>query len=182
MPIEQEALLRHILAERVVLVGYIRSIVRDRHLAEDVYQDVSILAVKKIAEIPSLDVLPGWLRRAARFEALNAIRKQSREHVVFDDGVLDLLDVQWSAQPTAASSDMLDALDACMDELTDNARRILQLRYREELTGQALADALGKPKNTVYVAMSRAHTALAECVSRKTGTQAADTDSEGDAQ
>ena len=38
---------------------------------------------------------------------------------------------------------------------------------------------MGKPKNTVYVAMSRAHTALAECVKRKTGAPEADTDEQG---
>lgn len=172
MPLDQEVLLRHLLTERARLLGYIRSIVRDRHIAEDVFQEVSILAVRKIDEIPSRSALPGWLRRAARFEGMNALRKRQREPVSLSDDVLDLLEPEWAeSEKRTGSDELMGALEQCMNQISDYARRLLALRHREDLTGDDLAHAAGRSKNTVYVALSRTHAALAHCIEHRMSGQ-----------
>ena len=42
--------------------------------------------------------------------------------------------------------------------------RLLAMRYEEEISGQEIADRLGRPINTVYVTLTRLHRALEECV------------------
>jgi len=167
VPIEQNQLLRLLLANRAKLIGYIRSIVRDQHLAEDVFQDVSIIAVSKAGEIESESHLLGWLRRTARFEALNAMRKSRRGLATLDDATLELLDDHWRQTDSHDSADMTDALHDCLGELTPRSRELVDLRYSQGLSGAQLADHIGRQVNTVYVTLSRVHKQLADCIRRK---------------
>ncbi len=51
MALEQATVVRILMAERSKLLAYIWSIVRDEHAVEDVFQEVSILAVEKCGQI-----------------------------------------------------------------------------------------------------------------------------------
>jgi len=63
MAIDQETLVVLLLRERIKLLAYIRAIVRDEHLAEDVFQETSALAVRKRAEIQDGQHFLAWMRR-----------------------------------------------------------------------------------------------------------------------
>jgi RNA polymerase sigma-70 factor (ECF subfamily) len=164
MALEQERLLVVLLRERTRLLAYIRAIVRDAHLAEDVFQEAFALALRSREEISDEPHLLAWVRRAARFRAINVLRQ--RQRLVFDEALLDQLEARWSEldQPAA---DRVDALHHCIEELTPHSRELLRLRYGENIKGQALADQLRRNLNTVYVALSRIHRALAECIRRR---------------
>ena len=103
----------------------------------------------------------GWNRSTA-------LRKRGRGPRPLGDAVLDLLDAAWDAAGAAWKilSDQLESLRDCMKKLTDRARHILHLRYAEGIKGEALAEALQQPPNTVYVALSRIHQRLAKCIER----------------
>ncbi len=82
MGLDQDTALRLLLDHRGMLLGYVNSIVRDQHLAEDVFQEVSLLVVRKHRGIPARESFPGWVRRAARLEALSALRRKRRARQV----------------------------------------------------------------------------------------------------
>ena len=77
------------------------------------------------------------------------------------------MDGHWEQFDEAESNDVIHALHACIGELTPNARRLIDLRYRNGLSGVKLADTMGKQLNTVYVALTRIHRTLAECITRR---------------
>jgi len=165
MAISEDILLRLLLKHRAMVLGYIISIVRDSGLAEDILQDVSLLALKKKDSINDEQAFPAWIRRTARFEALNAVRRQKKLPQPVDDEVLDLLDEEWSAADTMAPAGRaVEALRNCIDKLTPRAQKLVKLRYFEELSGKRLAEKLGRPVNTVYVALTRIHKNLSSCV------------------
>ncbi len=166
MGLEQDMALRLLLQERAMLMGYILSIVRDHHQAEDVFQNVSLLVLKKSDLVEDAAAFPGWLRKAARFEALNAIRKEGRGPEPLDEVVLDSLEAHWKAQD-AATPVSVGVLRDCVQKLTPRARRLVELRYGENVSGLKLAEKFSQPLNTVYVALSRIHRALGECVRRR---------------
>jgi RNA polymerase sigma-70 factor, ECF subfamily len=161
MPVEQEVLVRRLLAERAMLLGYIASIVRDPHGVEDVFQDVALIVLKKRDELDDPSGFPAWARKVARLEALNAVRRRAKAPRPLDESVQDALDLRWNAGDGGGSA---DALRTCLDRLSPRARLVVELRYRDDLSGQGLADRLAQPLNTVYVTLSRIHRALSDCL------------------
>lgn len=168
--LDHDTLLRLLLRNRGMLVGYVISIVRDPHLAEDVFQSASLIVLKKIGELEDESQFPAWFRKIARFEALNALRKQRNAPQPLDEAVLDALEGPWNAADEGSASE--DALRQCVEKLTPNSRRLVELRYRDGIGGRKLAQTLSQPVNTVYVALSRVHRTLAECVKMRMRAEA----------
>ena len=164
---EEDELVRLLIRERVAILSYIRSIVFSHHLAEDIYQNVAVVVLRKREGVDRKDELLRWVFGVARLEALTALRKRGGTPASFDDHLLDLLDQTWNAQIERRSEDGFDireALEHCMKQLTDRARQILRFRYEEGLSGEALAAKLDMKLNTAYVGLSRIHKQLRQCV------------------
>lgn len=62
-----------------------------------------------------------------------------------------------------------------MEQLTPNARELIDLRYARDIKGRALAEKLGRKPNAVFVALSRIHRTLSDCIqARLSREEAAD--------
>lgn len=162
--LDQETALRVVLVQEPLLTGFLRAIVGSRTLAEDIFQDLVVLVMRKHAEIPNVAAVPGWTRRAGRFLALKALEKRARERPVMDEELIGLLERTWVDDGEPAADPYLTALAECRERLTAQARELLTLRYVQDLPGEQIALRLGRPLNTVYVTMSRLHRTLAECI------------------
>ena len=164
MPTEIDDLVRLALRERPRLIAYATVILADEHAAEDVFQDVLVLAMQKAEEIQSPEHLMGWLRLAARNRSMDLRRSRQQHACVLDPAVLDVLEQSWSRLDDSDTSVRAEALRKCVDQLPPKARKVLELRYVRNLSGQQLADRLGRKLNTAYVAVSRIHRMLHECI------------------
>ncbi len=170
MPLTEETLVRTLLSERASLLAYIWSIVRDGELVEDVFQEVSLLAVRNCAEFREEKALPTWLRRTARFRALAALRDRHRDAQRFSDEVLDKLDACWDEHTIDSTELRLAALRHCLPQLSPRSRHIVALRYIEGLSSTQVAERLGRNVRTIYVGLTRIHKALRECMQRQLRT------------
>src|SRR5262245_22089928 len=117
MAIESDLLLRVLLRERAKLLAYIASILRQRELVEDVFQEISLLALNKREEIEGEAHLLPWLRKAARFKALRVLETRPSA-VALDADVLEVLEEAWARTDAVPAADMLDALRGCLEKLT----------------------------------------------------------------
>lgn len=161
---DQDEAVDGLLAEKPLLVGYARAIVGNRMAAEDVFQDLLILVMRKHAEIPDRQALSGWSRRALRFLALKAVEKRSRERPAMDAELVDLIDATCNEQAPSRTEGYLEALAQCLARLPERSRRLLAMRYEEEISGQEMAERLSRPINTIYVTLTRLHRTLEECI------------------
>jgi RNA polymerase sigma-70 factor, ECF subfamily len=159
-------LVQRLLEERVRLLAYIWSIVHDSQVAEDVFQEVSMLAVRKRSEIVDAAGMPVWLRRAARFCALRALRNVKKSPMLFNNEVLDNLDRTWDESHRESTAMMAGELQACIAKLAPRSRQILALRYQEKMCGDEVANRLTMKTHSVYVALGRIHKALRDCMHR----------------
>jgi RNA polymerase sigma-70 factor (ECF subfamily) len=164
--IDQESLMILLLRERVKLLAYIRAIVRDEHLAEDVYQDVAVLALRKREEIEDPRHFLAWMRLTSRHRALKLL-EQRRRHVLLDESLLDRLDEQWVEHDVSSTADLTEALRHCLERLTPRARDLIRLRYAEGISGARLAAGVDRSLNAVYVSLSRIHRSLGDCIRRR---------------
>ncbi|MEN1680240.1 MAG: sigma-70 family RNA polymerase sigma factor [Planctomycetota bacterium] len=173
---DDDQLVRLLISERRSILAYTQSIVLDRELAEDIYQNVAVVVLRKKDKVhesfegESQGDLLRWVLRVARLEALTALRKRRTSAFVFSEQVLDVLDETWKselAKESSSESEVSEALRTCLRRLTDRGRKILELRYSKGLSGQSLAAELGAELNTAYVALSRIHKQLRSSMSEQ---------------
>ena len=164
MPVDENTVVRVLMAERAKLLAYVWSIVHDEHIAEDVLQEVSMLAIDKRAQIDNERALLPWLRQTARYRALHAVRDRVKTPMLLDEKVLDGLAPYWQKYDDVPSQTLADALRYCVEQLTPYARRIVALRYAEGRSGTKVAEILGRKVRTIYVALSRIHRTLRDCI------------------
>ena len=172
MALQQDVVVQLLLKHRGKLLGAIRAMVADQHLAEDIFQEVSIAAINKCGEIADVEHFAAWVRHAARFQALIALRNRNRLPRVLSENVLDALEAHWQQFDRQPDSDISEALRTCLDRLTPYARRLIETRYVEHKRGNDLAAALKRSLNTVYVALARVHNTLRECLRQELAKEA----------
>jgi DNA-directed RNA polymerase specialized sigma24 family protein len=84
---------RALIRDRAKLLGYIWAIVRDHHLADDLFQDVTVLAIERARDIQDEAHLLLWSRKTARYKALEVMRSKAFRMMSLDADVLELLEV-----------------------------------------------------------------------------------------
>jgi RNA polymerase sigma-70 factor (ECF subfamily) len=164
MALQQDVVVQLLLKHRGKLVGSIRAMVADEHLAEDIFQEVSIAAVSKCDEIADVDHFGPWVRCAARLQALMALRNRNRLPRALSAEVLDALEQHWHRYDRQPDADLSDALRNCLDRLSPYAKQLVETRYTDGKRGNDLAAALRRSLNTVYVALTRVHHTLRDCL------------------
>jgi len=167
MALDQDGLVQLLMSHRAMLLGYIALIVGDPHQAEDVFQELAVVVFRKGTSLGGAEEFPAWARQVARFKALNALRQRLSAPKAIDESILDLLESRWSETDRVAGPVVSDALRECLRNISPQSRRLIELRYGENLSGKALADRIGQQLNTVYVALSRVYRALAACVKHR---------------
>ena len=174
MPLIDESVdnqvLRQLLGKRRALLGYIRALVRDLDAAEDVFQEVCVIVLRRQEDIIPGDGLDAYFRKVARHTALALLEKRGRSPSPLSSELLETFDRAWTRAPSTQHSARMDLLQRCVQQLPPRSRELLTLRYEAKLTGKALGDRIGSTPESAYVALSRIHRALRNCVSQRSIT------------
>lgn len=156
-------------AHQVMILAYARAIVRDLHLAEDVYQEVAVVLAQDPARMPAeADGLAFWLREITRRKALELLRK-ARRACPLDADVLELVAGAFDPTPSDELGDLRAAMADCLDRLPAGSRAIVAGRYRDDLSCEAIAARVGRSVQGVYAVLKRVRLTLQECVERGLG-------------
>ena len=125
------------------IYGYVRSILRDEHAAEDITQDVFAKLPTALARYEPRSVpFAAWILRVARNLALDhirAVRAIPCEEVRPVDSVAD----DYSFERSRALQDALDALPP-------DQRQVLILRHVAGLSPGEIARSLGKTEGSIH--------------------------------
>ncbi|QNN21310.1 sigma-70 family RNA polymerase sigma factor [Planctomycetales bacterium ZRK34] len=167
MPLDHDEAIRVLLNRRGRLLASIFIQTRDMHCAEDVYQDVLLKLIKTQEPFDGPDNVWRWARVVARHATVDLMRQRHRQAVSLQADVLDLLETELDGDPQTPHAEELEALRHCLAAMNPQSRQILELRYRQSLSGVELATRLGRPAKSVYVTMSRLYRKLAECISAR---------------
>ncbi len=168
---DRDSIVRLLFDERVKLLAWIRAMVRDEHVAEDILQEVSVVAVSKCEEIRDARAFPSWARQVARHKALHVLRKQRSAPAVLDNETLTWLEPHWRTYDSLSLSDLKEYLLECQNQLSPYARQLVCMRHQEGKSGASMAEALGRSLNTIYVALSRAYKKLGDCIRKRMAEQ-----------
>ena len=146
--------------------AYVFASISSFHDAEDVVQRIAQELARRFDEYDSNRQFVGWALWIAKSRVIDFYRAQDRTRVVFSDELLGRL-ADTIARQADGRSNRREALEACLEELPPKSRRLLDLRYVEELSAEEMAQETGSTSGSVRVLLSRVRTALASCIERR---------------
>ncbi len=146
------------------LKGFLLGVLRDSHLAEDVFQKTVIKAMGA-ADSVRQETLRGWLFQVA----LNEARQHQREHIrdvkhreklaeqlaTEQQSRLTARDSQWMQNVGALNAELVDAIRESVSKLSPDQQQVIQMRVSEGLTFAEIATRLDQPLGTVLTWMRR---------------------------
>lgn len=154
-------------AAQPVVAGFIASLVRDHHAAEDLLQKTASALVAKFDDYEADRPFVPWAIGVARFEVLNYLRQTQRDPHQFATDTLDAVADAYS-EIRDDLSDRKSALTACMDALPERSRSLMNLRYVEGLTPSQIAARTDMNPNQARVTLHRIRASLRECIEKRT--------------
>ncbi|MFK7788205.1 MAG: sigma-70 family RNA polymerase sigma factor [Phycisphaeraceae bacterium] len=170
MPVQIEHIVEALHQHRSSLIGYAWVVVGDAQLADDVFQDVSLAAIRKAEQIVDAEHIVPWLRQAIRLRGLELRRNRGRHAAYLSPEVLDLFENYVSNAARATETDRMASLRRCIDTMPKHSRDLLALRYEQDLKPAEIAEQLGKSDQAIYKAIKRIHVALAHCIKDRLGS------------
>jgi RNA polymerase sigma-70 factor (ECF subfamily) len=153
-----------------MLMIYLRSVVRDAGLVDDLFQETMLTAWRRLDDYDKSLPFGPWLRGIAGKLILAQRRKSARGFLVCDAEVLMYLEAQHQAlqrQPGDILDEKLDTLRDCLQQLPDRYRECIRLRYTEELAVESLAQRLELGLETVKKRLQRGRARLLACLQSK---------------
>jgi RNA polymerase sigma-70 factor (ECF subfamily) len=154
---------------QVMIQAYAYAIVRDHHLAEDVYQEVAAIVAGRADTVPEDDGVLPWLREITRRKALELRRRSRRIGILLSDEVIDALAPAFEQTASETGADLRQAMADCVDKLPPEARTVVEGRYGSDRSCEELAEEIGRSVQGVYGMLKRLRLALARCVQQNVG-------------
>ena len=146
--------------------AYVFASITSFHDAEDVIQQIAQALARRFGEYDPGRPFVGWALWIAKSRVIDFYRTQGRNQMVFSDDLLRRL-ADTIAENADGRSRRREALEACLDELPGNSRKLLDLRYVDEMSAAEVAKTIGSTGGSVRVLLSRVRSALADCIDRR---------------
>jgi RNA polymerase sigma-70 factor (ECF subfamily) len=148
------------------LLAYLYGVLPDAHVAEDLFQEVCVVAVQKAAEFQDGTNFVAWARSIARNKLREQLRRRSG--VAVDDAFFDGLESAFDAVRATLDPDARkDALRHCLGQIQERARLMLVWRYEEGLSAASIAGRTGQSRASVNSLLQRVREILRDCVERR---------------
>lgn len=167
MPVTPELILKTVMSDRPRLHGYAWVVVGDPDLAEDVLQEVSLLALQKTDQINNEQHLQGWLRESIRRHGMSARRARFKQAGQLSPEVLTMLAAVNAQASSETQVERMKALRHCIELLGSQARQTLAMRYGERMKPAEIAERTGRSLRSVYQMVTRSHATLRQCILKR---------------
>jgi len=145
------------------LFTFILTMVHSVSDADDVLQETNMVLWRKREEFTEGSNFWPWACRFAQFQVLAFRKKNQRDHLQFDDDLVTQLAIE-SGELTATIDLRQQALEKCLDGLSDQKRKLITLRYSSDQSATKMATQMGLTRGALYDALYRIRLSLARCV------------------
>jgi RNA polymerase sigma-70 factor (ECF subfamily) len=129
------------------LVAIARAVLGDGHLAEDAAQEALAKACRHLDGLKTPNRFGAWLATICRNEARDILRRRPNVESLGERDV---------PVETPAPDSEVDVVRRALDSMPPESRELLYLRYRNELSYEAIADLLDISVEAVHGRLRRA--------------------------
>jgi len=152
------------------LLAYALVLIRCNEVAEDLVQEVLLVAHRDLAKFDALRDFGAWARGIVRMKYLEWTRSRRTEQMsVAQMDEIDARHREWDAAAAEGRGDALAALRVCREELGDHIAETLDLFYSEQKSCADIAATLKITEIVVRKRLQRAREALAGCMKKRLG-------------
>ena len=147
---------------------YLAKFIRDHDELEDVLQDVFIKTYRNLFAFNVKERFSPWIYRIAHNEAINHIKKYSKEAFSLDQAEWDAVDEKLDLKSEIDNTLMRSKVSESNAKLKEKYRAPLILYLFEEKSYQEISEILRVPVSTVGVMILRGKKQLREFLTAKT--------------
>jgi RNA polymerase sigma-70 factor (ECF subfamily) len=148
-----------------VVTSYIYGLIRNRHDAEDLLQEVAGEAFTNFGRYDPGQSFIAWTMTIARHRMIDHFRRRRVSRELFDEQTLGALAAAHE-RLGPQEGDRRQALERCLATLGERGRAAIDLRYQKNEPVTRIADLLRTSPTTVSTLLYKARRALAECITR----------------
>ncbi|QNN21210.1 sigma-70 family RNA polymerase sigma factor [Planctomycetales bacterium ZRK34] len=153
------------------IYAFVRVMVPSATDADDVIQETLSVLWRKFDTFDPNTNFTAWAIQVARFEVLKWRQRHASRPRMFDTEVIERL-AEKAAGVSGSVDDRHDALQRCLEQLTDKHRQLLQLHYEREMSVNAIADQFKRSNKTIYRMLGQIHRSLLGCIRRALSEEA----------
>lgn len=156
------------------IYDYIRMMVKDADLADDLFQETFIKVLKSLREERYIDngKFVAWVMRIAHNQIIDHFRRQKQQNNVSNDDVgYDLLNNKKLSEKTIEEHMVSDQISSdirrLVDFLPDEQREVVMMRHYNDLSFKEIAEQTGVSINTALGRMRYALINLRKLIDEK---------------
>ncbi|MEZ6096208.1 MAG: sigma-70 family RNA polymerase sigma factor [Pirellulaceae bacterium] len=155
----------------VAVRRFVMRFVNDSNEADDLSQEVFLAVVRNLENVSSGQAVRAWLFSIAKFKAMDHLRRRYRQSDRKDDLIEREIRVRkqrlLESIGTQSEDEVFSDLQACMEQLDGNKRKLIEEFYFKNRTAESMAKALERSAGSVRMALTRIRMALRSCMERK---------------
>jgi RNA polymerase sigma-70 factor, ECF subfamily len=167
---KKELFVRLLASHERRLYAYILSLHPNWSDAEDIFQETNVRLWRDFDNFDPTTNFAAWATSIAYYQVLTWRKRVSRNHLVFDDELLQFIAERHEEMIPAAES-RHRALGSCLQELSGQSRKLLAQCYTPGAEVKEVAKACGRNPPAVYKALQRIRAALRKCIEQKLRTE-----------
>ncbi len=144
--------------------------VGDLATADDIAQDVLMIAMKKMGDLKDDHAFSPWLLSIARNKSIDHFRKLARMRRTPNEKLDYLIAKQRQDETNFEDLEqqelLRNVLHKCIGKLSTQAQSLVQQFYFENETAVEIADRQGHKSSSVRMALLRVRKSLAQCITK----------------
>lgn len=163
----RDEVLRLFLKHQVALSAYLYTLAEDWEAVDEALQETAVFMLGRWEDFAPGTSFPAWARSVARLRLLE-VRQRRRKHAAAPlESVADVVAPEEWERHGEFGPARKDALAQCLGALPGEQRRLAEMHYGGKQPCEAIAAALRKSVDAVYMTLSRLRKRLKACVEHR---------------